>query len=400
MPVMRNGLGFMLLGLLLVPPLGCSKSPSLIPTTGGTPTVTVSTPIERPVTNYVDYTGRIDAPFMTDIRPRVTGYLFGMPFKEGALVKKDDLLFQIDDRPYKAALDEATGFVEFCKAAVVKTQADYDIGLAVKKESKGAISDQEITKRLGARDEAIGNLARAKGDFDKAKLNFEWCKVLAPMDGQVNRFNYTLNNLVSADQTVLTTLVSTDPMYVYFDADENTVLTVLRKLVLPAKVDISVEKDEVPVLMGLADEEGFPHKGYINFVSNALNPSTGTLQLRGVFDNPANQFNKRLLRPGMFVRVRLPLGKPRPALLVNERAIVTDQANKCLLIVDKQNIVELRRVTLGPLQEDGLRVIEAGLKPGELVVVNGLQMARPRTEVKPEEKPMPVLPKKEPVKQP
>ncbi len=358
------------------------------------PTVAVAKPIERAVTDYVDFTGRTDAVVNTDVRPRVTGYLVGMPFKEGSLVKKDEVLFEIDDRPYKATLDLAKATLAFTKASLVKAQGDYDIGLSVQKQNPGAISEQEMTKRLGARDEAKANIDRSKASLEQAQLNYEWCKVRSPIDGQVGRYQFTLGNLVNADTTSLTTVVTQDPMYVYFDVDENTMLAVLRKLILPGKVDPFAKKDGVPVLVGLADEQGYPHKGYINFSNNIVNPSTGTITLRGVFDNPANTVGKRLLRPGMFVRVRLPLGKPHRAVLVNEQALGSDQGQKFLLIVNDKNVVEYRRVTTGPLQEDGLRVIAEGLKTGERVIVSGLQMVRPQMTVKPDEEPMPVLPVK------
>jgi multidrug efflux system membrane fusion protein len=353
--------------------------------------VTVSKPIEREVTDYVDFTGRTDAILFTEIRPRVTGYLVGMPFKEGAVVKKDDVLFEIDDRPYKAALDLAKASLDVAKASLVKAQADYDIGLEVKKQSAGAISDQELVKRLGARDEAKGNVERAKASLENAQLNFDWCKVKAPSDGQISRYNYTLGNLVNQDQTVLTTVASQDPMYVYFDVDENTMLDILHKLVLPSKVDVMAEKDAVPVLMGLSDEKGFQHRGFINFSNNIVNPSTGTISLRGVFDNPGNAVGKRLLRPGMFVRVRLPLGKPHKALLVSEKAIGTDQGMKYLFIVDSKKLVQYQRIKPGPQQDDGLRVVD-GIKPDDLIITSGLQLVRPQMEVKPEEEPMPTTP--------
>lgn len=372
---------------------GCNRKLNLAPSSG-TPTVVVSKPIERKVVDFVEFTGRTDAIVNTDVRPRVTGYLVGMPFKEGALVKKDDILFEIDDRPYKADLDLAKGSLEAAKAAVIKTQADYDIGLNVQKNDPGAISVQEISKRLGSRDEAKGNLDKAKGALETAQLNYDWCKVRSPIDGQTSRYKYTLGNLVRANETELTTVVTQDPIYVYFDVDENTMLYVLRHIILPSKEDLLAKKDAVPVEMGLADEQGFPHKGHVNFGNNVVNPSTGTILIRGVFDNPANSAGKRLLRPGMFVRVRLPLGKPHDALLVSEKAIGTDQGQKYLLIVDDKKTVDYRRVTTGALQDDGLRVVEKGLKPGEWVIVSGLQMVRPRMEVATQEEPMPVLPVK------
>jgi multidrug efflux system membrane fusion protein len=366
---------------------GCVRRPVSKPLPP--PTVTVSRPIERHVTDYADFTGRTDAVFSTDIRPRVTGYLVGMPFREGGLVRKDQVLFEIDDRPYKAALDLAKASEEVAKAALIKTQGEYDIGLLVQKQSKDAISVQELTRRLGARDDAKGNVDRAKAQVLGAQLNYDWCKVRSPIDGQAGRYLLTLGNVVNADTTQLTSVVSAEPMYVYFDVDENTMLDVMRKIVLPSKVDLLAHKG-VPVLMGLADEgSGFPHKGYVDFGNNVVNASTGTITIRGVFDNPASPAGKRLLRPGMFVRVRWPLSKPHAALLVDERALQSDQGQKYLLIVDEKNVVEYRRVKTGPLQDDGLRVISEGLKPGDRVIVKGLQMVRPEMTVKIEETPMP-----------
>jgi multidrug efflux system membrane fusion protein len=369
---------------------GCTRRPTTAPPPQ--PTVTVSKPIEKAITDYADFTGRTDAVFSTDIRPRVTGYLVSMPFREGGRVTKDEVLFEIDERPYKAALDSAKASEDAAKAALVKTQADYDMDVQLKKTNAGAVSEMELVKRLGARDEAKASVERAKAAVVSAQLNYDWCKVRSPVDGQAGRYMLTLGNLVNADATELTTVVSEDPMYVYFDADENTMLDVLRKLVLPSKVDLLAQKDGVPILMGLADEKGFPHKGYVNFGSNVVNASTGTITIRGAFDNPATPAGKRLLRPGMFVRVRLPLGKPRASLLVNEKALSSDQGQKYLLIVNDKGVVEYRRVKTGPLQEDGLRVIVEGLKPGERVIIDGLQAVRPEMSVKVEETSMPVLP--------
>jgi membrane fusion protein, multidrug efflux system len=372
--------------LLLLP--GCTRKPASAPPPP--PTVTACKPIEKQITDYVDFTGRTDAVFSTDIRPRVTGYLVAMPFREGAEVAKDQILFEIDDRPYKAALDLAKASEEVAKAALIKTQGEYDIGLMVQRERKDAISTQELTKRLGARDEAQGNVDRAKASLVNAQLNYDWCKVRSPIQGKVGRYLLTLGNLVNADATQLTTVVSEDPIYVYFDVDENTMLTVMRTVVLPSKVNMMANKG-VPVLMGLADEsDKFPHRGYVDFGNNVVNASTGTILLRGVFDNPANTIGSRLLRPGMFVRVRLPFGKPHKALLVNEKALQSDQGQKFLLLANDKNVVEYRRVKTGPLQEDGLRVIADGLKPGERVIVDNLQMIRPEITVKVEEAPMPV----------
>jgi membrane fusion protein, multidrug efflux system len=367
---------------------GCTHKPA--PAPSPPPTVTACKPIERQITDYADFTGRTDAVFSTDIRPRVTGYLVAMPFREGAQVVKDQVLFEIDDRPYKAALDLAKASEEVAKAALVKAQGEYDIGVMVQRERKDAISVQELTKRLGARDEAKGNVERAKASLVSAQLNYDWCKVRSPIDGKAGRYLLTLGNLVNADTTQLTTVVSEAPIYAYFDVDENTMLTLMRTIVLPSKVNMLASKG-VPVLMGLADEtDKFPHRGYVDFGNNVVNASTGTILLRGVFDNPANTIGSRLLRPGMFVRVRLPFGKPHKALLVNEKALQSDQGQKFLLLVNDKSAVEYRRVRTGPLQDDGLRVITEGLAPGERVIVDNLQMIRPEMTVKVEEAPMPV----------
>jgi multidrug efflux system membrane fusion protein len=355
----------------------------------GPPTVTVSQPVERQVTDYVDFTGRTDAPFQVAIRPRVTGYLTRMPFREGSEVKKDDVLFEIDDRPYKAELDRARAEVARLKAALTKAQADLDIGEQTYKNNPGAISQQDLVKRRGARDENQGGLDAAKATQDHNQLNFDWCKVTSPIDGQVSRYYYTLGNLVTQDTTVLTTVVSQDPMYAYFDIDERTMLQILRSTILVGQTDPLATKD-VPVLMSVADEDGFPHVGYVNFANNTVDPSTGTLTARGVFANPVASTGRRLLRPGMFVRIRLPLGKPHPALLVNEQAIGTDQGQKFLYVVDEQNKVAYHRIKPGALQDDGLRVISEGLQAGEWIIVNGLQLVRPGIQVETERVPMPV----------
>jgi multidrug efflux system membrane fusion protein len=374
--------------------LGCHRGPLVPPNSTETPVVTVSKPVEREVTDFVDFTGRTEAPYTWEARARVTGYLVAMPYKEGSEVKKGEILFEIDDQPYKDDLDKAKGEVERNKAALIKAQADLDIALDTAKLNPGAVSKQEIAKRTGTRDEAAGSLKVAEATEAHALLNYQWCKVRSPIDGRVSRYNLTLGNLATQDQSVLTTVVSEDPMYAYFDVDERTMLHVLRKII-PRKDNPLLEK-KVPVYMGVADEEGFPHKGSVDFANNVVNASTGTISVRGVFENPAGPSGHRLLRPGMFVRIRLPLGVPYPALLVADSAIATDQGQKNLYIVDDKNVVHYQRIVPGPLQEDGLRVIEEGLKPGEKVVVSGLQFVRPGLEVQTEEAPMPTtLPKKD-----
>ncbi len=360
---------------------GCGQKPSVDSDTSP-PTVTVSQPLEREVTEFAEFVGRTDAPYSLDVRARVTGYLVKMPFTEGAAVKAGDVLFEIDDRPYQDELDQAQAGLERAKAALVKAQAFLEIGLQTQKLSAGAVSQQEIVQRQGARDEAAAAVKSAQATLAKCRLNYDWCKVTSAIDGRVSRYYLTLGNLASQDTSLLTTVVSEDPMYAYFDVDERTLLRILRYLV-PNEVDL-LKTQQVPVLMGLADEDGFPHTGYIDFANNVVNPATGTVTARGVFTNPLAPSKRRLLKPGMFVRIRLPLGKPHQALLVSEKALATDQGQKYVFVVDEQHLVQYRRVKVGPLQSDGLRVIEQGLQPGEWVLVSGLQLVRPGLEVKPE----------------
>lgn len=377
-----------LAAVLLATLCGCGgKPPAATDTTP--PAVSVSQPLQREVTDYVDFVGRTEAPLSLEVRARVSGYLVKMPFQEGSVVKAGDVLFEIDDRPYQDELDQAQASLEQAKAALIKSQAFLEIGLQTQKISPGAVSQQEIVQRQGARDEAAAAVKSAEATLEKCRLNYEWCKVTSAIDGRVSRYYLTVGNLASQDTTLLTTVVSEDPLYAYFDVDERTMLRIVRDMLPKADVDLLRSK-QVPVLMGLADEEGYPHTGYIDFADNVVNAATGTVTARGVFANPASAASgRRLLRPGMFVRIRLPLGKPRQALLVSEKALGTDQGQKYLCAVDAENVIQYRRVATGPLQSDGLRVIQTGLQPGEWVVVSGLQLVRPGLKVQPERVAMP-----------
>ena len=221
----------------------------------------------------------------------------------------------------------------------------------------------------------------AKASLEVFKLNLGFCRVQSPIDGQVSRYYLTLGNLVNQDQTQLTTVVSIDPMYVYFDVDETTLIRV-RKAINDGTVT-RYEQGGIPVFISLEGEDNFPHQGTINFVNNRVNSGTGSITVRGVIENPKPDNGIRLLTPGMFVRVRLPIGKPHEALLVIDRAIGSDQGLKFLYVVDAENHVQQRRIETGPLEEDGLRVITSGLKPDDTVVVGGIQQVRPRMEIVP-----------------
>jgi len=369
---------------------GCERrQPSVAPPRP--PVIPVSKPVVREVTDYVDFTGQTDAVESVDIRPRVTGYLVKMPFKEGADVKKGDLLFQVDPRPYQAQYDQAQGQVNLNQASLKLARVTYARDLAIAGTGgTGAVSQQQLDQDLAAVNEAEARVKATQASLETYKLYLDFTNVTSPIDGQVSRYYLTLGNLVNADQTLLTRVVSLDPMYAYFDMDEPTLLRI-KRAINEKKIRLPQPNADIPVLMGLQGEDGYPHRGTINFVNNQVNPSTGTISVRGVFPNPKPPGGTCLLTPGMFVRIRLPIGVPHKALLVIDRALGSDQGLKYLDVVGPGNKIEYRRVTTGPLQDDGLRVIQDGLKPDEWVVVGGLQQVRPNLVIEPEQVEMPVL---------
>jgi multidrug efflux system membrane fusion protein len=366
---------------------GCNKKQADV-APAAPPTVPVSLPVTRQVTDYIDFTGRTEAKDSVSIVPRVTGYLMSAPFKEGAEVKAGDVLFEIDARPYQAQYDQAVGQVLLNEARVKEAVAD---NLRAKELAKtpGAISKQDLDRYQAAEEEAVAAVQAAKASLEIYKLNLSFCTVKSPIEGQVSRYFLTTGNLVNQDQTQLTAVVSVDPMYVYFDVDELTLLRV-RTAINEGRIE-RYQQGEIPVFLSLEGEDNFPHQGTINFVNNRVNSGTGSITVRGVIANPKPANGIRLFTPGMFVRVRLPIGKPHSALLVIDRAIGSEQGLKYLYVVDQENKAQQRRVETGPLQDDGLRVITSGLKADEWVVVGGIQQVRPRMVIVPDKHPMPTL---------
>jgi RND family efflux transporter MFP subunit len=362
---------------------GCGKAPPAAPTASPIP-VSVSKPVEREVTDYVDFTARTAAVDSVEVRARVFGYLQKVHFKEGELVKKGKVLFEIDPRPYEAALDQAKAKVRQDEAQLAYDEAEYQRTL--KLQQTGAVSQTELDKTAAARGIDLANIAADKALVASRELDLGYTKVIAPVDGRVSRYVVTVGNLIQGGDpsggTLLTTIVSVDPMYAHFDVDELTALLV-RKLVREGKSD-SPRDGGFPVSLGLANEDGYPHPGTINFVENQVNPKTGTIRVRGVFPN-ADQ----VLLAGLFARVRTPLGRPHTALLVSDRAIDTDQGQKIVYVVSDKGEVASRPVRVGALH-DGLREIRDGLKPDDRVIVTGLQQVRPGVVVEPKLVPMPV----------
>ncbi|MCI0380939.1 MAG: efflux RND transporter periplasmic adaptor subunit [Gemmataceae bacterium] len=361
--------------------VGCARGPAEAPAPALIP-VTVSFPFDREVTDYADFTGRTAAVDSVEVRARVWGYLDKVHFKEGALVQKGDLLFEIDSRNYKAALAQAEGNLASAQAKLKRLDAD--LVRADQLIAKGALARAEYDKIVGDRGEALASLDALKAAVEQAKLDLGFTKIIAPISGRVSRALVTEGNLISSGQlggTLLTNIVSVDPIYAYFDVDERTVQHV-RKLIREGKAK-SARDAEIRIGLGLATEQGHPHQGTIDFVDNQVNPKTGTLRVRGVFPN-----KNEVLSPGFFTRVRVPIGFPHSALLISDRAIDTDQGQKIVYVVDKDNKVSTRPILLGA-RHDGLRVIEDGLKKDDRVIVIGLQLVRPGITVEPTQADMP-----------
>jgi RND family efflux transporter MFP subunit len=342
------------------------------------PEVGVAPVVARDVVDFFETTGRTAAVDSVDIRARVAGYLVKVNFKDGDEVDPGDVLFEIDPRPFEAQRLQAEG--ELARWEAQKKKAEADLARNQRLLPTGAASQKEYDAAVANKGTADAEIVSARGRLDQAKLNVEFAKLTAPVKGRVSKANVTVGNLIEAS-TLLTTLVSTDPMWMYFDIDERTVLQ-YRANYRAAHQGEEVKDPrqlKVPVEIGLANEDGYPHRGTLDFVDNRVDSATGTMLARATFENPT-----RNLTPGLFVRVRLPIGDPAHSLLVNERAIGTDQGTKYVLVVNDQNVVEFRPVKLGPLSE-GMRVVREGVKPGERVITAGIQRARPGVTVKPQD---------------
>ena len=335
--------------------------------------VTVETPVANEVTDYEDFTGRTMAQPQIEIRPHVTGYLDKIYFKEGADVKQGDMLYEIDPRPYQAEVDRAQGNLTQAEAHLKRLNADLQRGKTMLPNR--TISPEAFDQIVGDQAEAEAAVSVAKANLDLAKQNLDYTKIRAKIDGRMSRTLLDAGNLVKVDETVLTTIVSLQPIFVTFGVDEHLlrrVHTYVEKGMLKPTQD-----GKVPVLMGLASEDGFPHQGYVNFIDNHLDLNTATLQVHGVFDN-----SQRRILPGLFARVRLPLGEPYRALTIPEQALGTDQGQKFVYVVTPENKVEYRSVEIGRL--DGQRrVIHKGIAEGDRVVVSGLQRIRAGVVVDP-----------------
>jgi multidrug efflux system membrane fusion protein len=337
--------------------------------------VDVAEVVERSITDWQSYSGRLEAVDRVEIRPRVSGTLVAVHFKDGSLVHKGDELFTIDPLPYQAEVDRAEANLAGAKARVAYTASE--MARAQRLIADNAIARRDLEQKQNDAREAAANLKAAQAALEIARLNLGYTRIVAPVSGRVSRAEVTVGNLVAAGagSTPLTTLVSVDPMYASFDVDEQSFL----KYVNPARTGKS---GQVPVFMGLANEDGYSRQGKVQYVDNRLDTSSGTIRVRATFDNPDGA-----LVPGLYARIRLGGGDPHKAILIDEKALGTDQSKRFVMVVDAQNKAQYREVQLGSAQ-DGLRVVSAGLKPGERIVVNGLQRVRPGDAVDPHLVPM------------
>jgi RND family efflux transporter MFP subunit len=351
---------------------GCSKEMAAPPP----PETTVAQVISRRITDWDEFTGRFQAVESVEVRPRASGYIDQVLFREGQLVKKDEVLFVIDRRPYQADYDRA-------RAGVALANSQYELAKleaerVQKLKDSGAVSREELDQRVSLLNQQEAGVTAAKAALDSAALMLSFTKVTAPIDGRVSRAEVTRGNLVTGGNTggtLLTTIVSLDPIYVYFEGDENAYL---RYTALARQGERSSSRDvRNPVRVGLADEQGFPHEGRMDFVDNQLNVTTGTIRGRAVLDNREGRFT-----PGLFARIQLLGTSEHDAVLIDERAIGTDQSQNFVLVVGKDNKLEYRAVELGR-STDGLRIVRKGLKPDEVIVTAGLQRLRPGMQIAP-----------------
>ena len=367
------GLVFLVNALLVA----CSSSTNTATANLAPPVINVkiALPLAQQVTEWDDYTGRVEAVNAVDVRARVGGHLEKVNFVAGAKVNKGDLLFLIDEKPFQAQLNYANAELQRAKTRQALAKNDLQRAESLYKEK--AISTEEFDGRSKGLREATAAVESAEANVYTAKINLDYCQIRAPMSGRIGREMITAGNLVTGgDTTVLTNIVSTDPVYVYVDADEQSVLKYRRQA--SAKHHGSTDLKGTPVLLAVADENDYPHHGQIDYVSPREDTATGTVSVRSVFSN-----NDELLSPGFFAKVKVQASAPYPAILIPDRAIANDQAQQFVWVINKDHQAEYRQVIVGA-RIGSLRVIKQGLSATDDVVVEGLQKLKPNAKVVPE----------------
>ncbi len=358
--IIRRSLGLVLAAILTACSASNAETAAEAPPA---PQVDVATAISESLSERSIFTGRLAAPHEVDIRPRVSGYIEAVAFDDGSRVAKGELLYRIDPRPYQADVDRLEAELNRQRAQLELSEREFNRAARLKQQN--AISAAGVDATESAVKQGKAAIAATQAALDAARLNLEYTRITSPIDGRVSRAQVREGSLVSAGETVLTRVVSTDQVHAYFDIDEQTYLK------------IGHRTDAAKVFMALADEQGFPHLGRLDFMDSGLNPDTGTIQARAVFANDHGRFT-----PGLFARVQLVSGDARPAVLIDDRAIGTDLSNRFVYVVNNDFQIEYRPVVLGPKVEN-LRIVRDGLTAGETIVVNGLQRVRPGVTVDP-----------------
>ncbi|MBB3220537.1 efflux RND transporter periplasmic adaptor subunit [Pseudoduganella umbonata] len=344
---------------------GCTDANSKTepPAASAGPPVSAAVVVERPVAETQEFSGRLEAIEVVQIRPRVSGYITAVNFTPGAEVKKGTLLFVIDPRPYQAEADRAQAAANSARARA--DLARIELQRAERLLADKAIAQREFDERAAGQKELEANARAAQAQLDAARLNLSYTRVTAPIDGRISKAEITLGNLVDAT-AVLTSVVSLDRMYASFDGDEQTYL----------RVGSRAQRGQPTVVkVGLNNEDGYPHEGVLEFVDNQLDTQTGSVRMRATLNNA-----DRVLAPGLFARIQVGSGVAQNAILIRDKAVGTDQSRKFVVVVGPDNKTAVRQVTLGPLA-DGMRVVRSGLKPGEKIIVDGLQRVTPGAAV-------------------
>lgn len=364
---------FILASIAAVVLAACSQ-PEAAPPAGAQagPTVDVATVVEQRITEWDNFTGRLQAPETVALVPRVSGYLTQVLFSEGQLVQKGDLLFQIDDRAFQAEVKRLQA--ELIAAKSNQQLAKNDFERAEKLRSQKAIAEELLDARRARMEQSAAQVAAVSAALDKAQLDLSHSRVTAPINGRISNALITSGNFVHAGQSQLTSIVSTEKIYAYFDADEQTYL---KYVALAAKGERADSREQSPVLMALSSDNDYRFAGELDFLDNSINPQTGTIRARAVFDNKDN-----LLIPGLFANIKLTGSASYSGILIDDKAVGTDLNNKFVLVLDDKQQLQYRAVTLGE-KVGGLRIIKQGLKANETIVVNGLQRVRPTMQITP-----------------
>jgi multidrug efflux system membrane fusion protein len=344
------------------------------------PQITVAAAIDREITEWDEFTGRLEAIDSVEIRPRVSGYIAAIAFREGAIVRRGDLLFQIDPRPFQAEVDRLRA--ELTRARATVQRAGSELQRAERLRAENAISHEEHDRRAAFAQESAAHVSAVEAALRAVELNLEFTRITSPITGRVSRAFVTEGNLVASgpgQATLMTTVVSLDPIHAHFDADERVFLRYAPRLALArsGQAARAGTRISLPIRMALVTEEGFPREGQMDFLDNRLDPASGTIRARAVFRN-----SDGVLAPGLFVRLRVAGSGRSRAVLIQDRAVGTDLDKKFVYVVGDDNTIQYRPVALGPIA-DGLRVVRSGISAGDRVVINGLQRVRPGAKVEP-----------------